>query len=237
MSVTKLNKPLIIGGKQVYPQTSADQILKADGSALETANGISVNYADNAGNADTLENLSVSALISKMYPVGSTYVTSTNENPASYLGGSWTLVDKEFENKYISNISSYLTLDSNCSAVTGTAYLSNHHITFRISFTPTVALTDSTLTMFTIDLPSFGASRLNEDHLSTHFTDGGQTVIVMSISTAGAFRTTDVFVRNTDSPNSLATGYTVGMSTITIEVRKDYMLDSFCDKFYWKRTA
>lgn len=47
MSVTKLNHPFIIGGKQVYPQTSADQIIKADGSKLETVNGISVDNADN----------------------------------------------------------------------------------------------------------------------------------------------------------------------------------------------
>lgn len=41
----KLERPLVIGGNEAYPLTTADQIIKADGSKLETSDGI---------NADTL---------------------------------------------------------------------------------------------------------------------------------------------------------------------------------------
>lgn len=34
MSITKLDKPLVIGGKAVYPQTSADQVVMSDGKTL-----------------------------------------------------------------------------------------------------------------------------------------------------------------------------------------------------------
>jgi hypothetical protein len=35
MSITKLDKPLVIGGKAVYPQTSADQVIMSDGKTLD----------------------------------------------------------------------------------------------------------------------------------------------------------------------------------------------------------
>lgn len=47
----KLERPLVIGGNEAYPLTTADQIIKADGSKLETADGISVAHAENADNA------------------------------------------------------------------------------------------------------------------------------------------------------------------------------------------
>ena len=40
--------------------------------------------------AEAITNLNV-------YPVGSVYITSTNASPASYLGGTWELIDKEFK--------------------------------------------------------------------------------------------------------------------------------------------
>ena len=48
----KLERPLVIGGNEAYPLTTADQIIKACGSRLETADGISV---DNAVNAEKLD--------------------------------------------------------------------------------------------------------------------------------------------------------------------------------------
>ena len=46
MSIKKLLHPLILKGKQIYPLTSADQIIRADGSRLEVNDKI---------NADTLQ--------------------------------------------------------------------------------------------------------------------------------------------------------------------------------------
>ena len=51
MSIIKLDKPLVIKGHNAYPLTSADQVVKADGSRLETENGV---------NADTLGGKDVS---------------------------------------------------------------------------------------------------------------------------------------------------------------------------------
>lgn len=48
MSVTKLENPLVVGGKQIYPLSTTDQIIKLDGTKLETEDGI------NAENAKTL---------------------------------------------------------------------------------------------------------------------------------------------------------------------------------------
>jgi hypothetical protein len=38
----------------------------------------------------------INALTLQMFPVGSTYTTSTNVNPSTFMGGAWTLIDKEF---------------------------------------------------------------------------------------------------------------------------------------------
>lgn len=46
MSVNKLDRPLVIGGSSAYPLTTSDQIIKADGTRLETENGISVDNAE-----------------------------------------------------------------------------------------------------------------------------------------------------------------------------------------------
>lgn len=59
MSIKKLDKPLVLKGRGAYPLTTSDQIIKKDGSRLETENGISVEHAINA---DTLGGKSESEL-------------------------------------------------------------------------------------------------------------------------------------------------------------------------------
>ena len=38
----------------------------------------------------------ISEMPQTIQPIGSIYITSTNESPSSYLGGIWELIDKDF---------------------------------------------------------------------------------------------------------------------------------------------
>ena len=232
----------------VYPLTTDKQVMMENGERLNTVLKENILYMGETAeesvaeviNADSVGGYTVPVLmdsfIDKIYPVGSTYVTSTNESPASYLGGSWELVDKRFKETTVTLSTDNITLNTtNCSAISGWAHLYDHHIRVSVNFTPLVALTDSTLEMFTFNTSALGCSQFTTSQVYSGMADGGNVVVVFNVTAAGIFTTRDVIVRGS-SETSLATGYS---PTLSVEFYASYskMLDSFCDKFYWKRTA
>lgn len=178
----------------------------------------------------------INPILQALYPIGSIITMATNTNPAEQLGGTWELVDKEFA--YVTNgsLGNYVTLNSNCSAVAGRFTRSGKTLYLAISFTPTVTITDSTLTMFTLDLSSLGVSSLGYTHYPSEFVDAGQSAVACTLTAAGVFSTTDIMVRGSDTA-SLATGYTLQFFTVNCQINPEHMLDSACDKFYFKRIA
>ena len=183
-----------------------------------------------------LKQISKSALLDIQYPVGATYVTSTNENPASWLGGTWVLYDKQFKERYVTDITDFITLESNCSSASGSwARWHDHVIRVYLSFTPTVAITDSTLSMYTLNKEMFGVSSFSRDQTYSSFADGGQVMVCFNITAAGLFTTRDIIVRGS-SEASLAVGYSPAV-VADIIIKYTDMLDSACDKFFWRRTA
>lgn len=172
--------------------------------------------------------------LNMIYPVGSVYVTSTNTNPSSTLGGTWTLTDKEFSYASFSIADVFTANSTNCTSLTGTIIRNNHFFTIYFTLTPKVAITDSTLKMGQIKLSSIGASSINTQAYSS-MSDGGQAVYTFQITNNGTFNTTDVMVRGSSTASSAASqavnGYTI------IPVTTSQMADSACSRFFWKRTA
>ena len=234
----------------VYPLTTDKQVMMENGERLNTVLKENILYMSETAeesvteviNADTVSGYTVPILmdsfINKMYPIGSTYITSKNENPASYLGGTWELFDKEFTYLGSNSLANFVTLNTaNCTAVSGSIVRTGHNLMFKVTINPAVAITDTSTEMFTFNLADIGVSSLTVETAPSFFSDGGQVCVSTKITTSGVLSTLDVFVRNTTTPNSSAAGTSVGQLLINYNIYWKHMLDSACDKFYWKRTA
>ena len=252
----------------IYPITTVNQVIMEDGERLNTIltekllyledEEASIDVEENIINADLLnskqehelsvdnanklnnkeENQLFIDFINKMYPVGSTYITNTNASPASYLGGTWELFDKEFAYFGTNSLNNYVTLNTtNCTAVSGSIVRTGHQLFFKVTINPAVDITDTTTEMFTFNLADIGVSSLTVEICPSFFSDGGQVCVSTKITTSGVLSTLDAFVRNTTTPNSSAAGTSVGQALINYNIYWKHMLDSACDKFYWKRTA
>lgn len=191
--------------------------VEGNGSATEVFGG-AVNGSVSLGNT---------------YPVGSVIVTDSNTNPGDTLKfGTWTLIDKEFKSQ--SRTATVSRNTTNFSALSVTAIYEGHNITFIGSMTSSVSMGETNLEVLTQTLSDNGASSLPHTIPFVGYTDGGNAVIMMDIDTAGRVRTLDVVVRGTGT--SVASGNSFDWS-VTCPCLYTAMQDSFCDKFYWKRTA
>lgn len=191
--------------------------VEGNGSATEVFGG-AVNGSVSLGNT---------------YPVGSVVITDSNTNPGDTLKfGTWTLIDKEFKSQ--SRTATVSRNTTNFSALSVTAIYEGHNITFVGSMTSSVSMGETNLEVLTQTLSDNGASSLPHTIPFVGYTDGGNAVIMIDIDTAGRVRTLDVVVRGTGT--SVASGNSFDWS-VTCPCLYTAMQDSFCDKFYWKRTA
>ena len=201
-----------------YP--SAKALYSAYTSAISTANSYAQSLALNVA-----------------HPVGSIMITSSNASPASTVGGTWELIDKGF-----ADISGYIT---SAHWTAGTAdlvgaqgslfLLKDHIISIRLNLTNNAALTDSTSTLGTLNLNALGITTLAHTVVSdVTASDGGQSTISYSVGLGGAITTSDVL--NLDGKHNMAAGNTFSIH-IMQAISHPEMLDAYCNKFYWKRTA
>lgn len=186
---------------------------------------------------------SAKTLLNIAHPVGSILITDTNTNPAAAVGGDWKLIDKLFKEHYISIDNTYWTSantelvltteqgDSSACIVT----LADHTIHIRLKLRPTVQLTDSDTTLGTLNLPAVGIKQLLYTAFSqVALSDGGQCTLSYSMNNVGTIITHDVL--NIDGKHLMAADQFFYVD-VTETITSDKMLDSFCDKFYWKRMA
>ena len=190
------------------------------------------NTSSSSGSYNESVSVGAAAAINAKFPVGSVLVTSGNVNPEATFGGSWTLIDKEFISQ--SRTATVTRNTTNFSALSVTAIYEGHNITFIGSMTSSVSMGETNLEVMTQTLSDNGASSLPHTIPFVGYTDGGNAVIMIDIDTAGRVRTLDVVVRGTGT--SVASGNTFDWS-VTCPCLYTAMQDSFCDKFYWKRTA
>ena len=177
--------------------------------------------------------------LDQVYPVGSVYMNSTNTNPSSILGGTWTLIDKYFSNLTIGsdNYTTYFTAGSGITIAYMGAYRSEHAIeVVRLTYTSTSVMSDDQVTVGTFDFTALGCP--SGPAYATFFTshsDGGNGFVMTQVSTGGVLSNTDVVTKT--SGGTIAAGSTIAVNNLRIVLPITRIADSACDRFYWKRTA
>lgn len=165
------------------------------------------------------------------YAVGDVCITSTSSNPENKFGyGTWALIDKEF----IPTTSELNGFSSNSNvSINAVRFARNgHSIDLEFTFTPAVDITDSTLVLGNLEFSVLGVSRLNQTMRPIGSSDGSNVAILFYIHpSSGEVQILDIFGENSASAGNSCYFFT------SMSVNYNYMLDSACGKFYWKRTA
>lgn len=184
---------------------------------------------------------SVSAALDEKNTIGSVVITSTNTPPNAR--GTWTLIDKEFTPTTATQISvgtgssnDFVLNSTNTTSMSAWVSRHGHSITLSVNaITFKVSVTGTNLTLGTFNLANLGASEATVSPIIIGWSDGAHAIVGMTINrTSGVMQSQDVVVRGTGT--SIAAG---SSAVFTVELPCDYqyMTDSLCNKFYWKRTA
>lgn len=159
---------------------------------------------------------------------GVTQLNTESPQLAERYGGKWVLYNKEFGYKYIDTTG---TKKGNSTAVNivGTHY--GHSISFRLGITYNPqAYDDNSQDIGQLPFSSMGCTRLTfAMYQGVAGSDGGNGFCVWNINTAGLITHNDHY----DSPVDSQQTYYVYFSQ---ELSPNYMLDSDCNMFYWRKT-
>lgn len=172
-------------------------------------------------------------------PIGSILITSTNTNPSSKLGGTWTLVNKEFSSVKGSDTGAGTYFSKNSTNVGSYSlyFVKNGNcIDIRLMVKNNVELSDDKIVLGNLLFEELGFSQLYYS-LYSHLggTDGGNAVIQCTLMyDTGEVSANDVIHKSNAS--NVATNSEIYFE-FSFTVPMEYMLDSACDKFYWKRTS
>lgn len=234
-SPATINGLLKINGDTIINNTlNISKTLKVDGLATFN-NGLNITGQVSFNNFSTTP----VSKITGYYPIGSIICMSTNTNPTAYYGGTWKLVDKKLKSQWIS--SGFFTWDntntkdaSTTSSRSSVAILNGNTIELRIRWYNKVAMSDSAIVIGTIDFSKIGLST-KHDQYTVGWADGLNAVPLLYLgSTSGKVYIYDWVTRAVDYGST--TGASIWANWI-INERYTSFIDSFCDKFYFQRTA
>lgn len=170
---------------------------------------------------------------SNVYTTGNVYITSTNSPPTS--DGNWQLIDKEFTPATSQNLPSPNSIikinDTNVASYSTSLTRSGHSIYIRLNFTSSVVLDDSSIELGTLRLSALGISSIKYPINITGYTDGGNAILMGQITTQGQITNNDIIGKS----DAVSSGMSLLYAT-TLVVNYEDMLDSSCNKFFWKRT-
>lgn len=172
------------------------------------------------------------------FPVGSVYITSTNNNPGAYLPGgtaSWQLIDKGLKSQYIySTDTTYFTrtnVDSNRIRLD----IGDHTISINADMNNSVKYDDTEVKIGTFKLSDFTTAFSSASSPGAHaryvtgYSDAGNSGLLLQLSSTGVLSCVDVIGDDYISKDK-------GINfNFEITVPYDSLVDSACDKFYWKR--
>ena len=192
------------------------------------------------------------------YVAGNVLITSTNRNPKEYLGGNWELIDKSFKHNHSEVTFDKYVGDENYYGADGyKSCYSKHYfekmevfclrsqstVRLRIFFYlkegysfDDVGVQEAALLNFS----DFGFTNLPVSYNNIPcYTDAlNAKGLLMTIWYDGIVRIDDILVDNHTSNSQLVVPSdrdAVLTIDITTPIKLNYMMDDFCDKFYWKR--
>ena len=165
------------------------------------------------------------------YEVGEVCIMSTNTNPNNIFGyGTWSLIDKEYEST-ASNSSDWFTPNSNCELTSCYYTRGGHTIQIRLNFQNKVELADTNVELGTFNFESLGVTSFPYSLYNViGATDGGNAVLTMIVNYSTGILT---HAESTSDVSVNSSCYLL----FAVELTAGRMIDTFCDKFYWKRTA
>lgn len=189
-----------------------------------------------------MNDLSVTNRILNTYRVGDIYVTSNNSNPSDKLGGTWELINKEFipSSNRTSNQET-VAGEQRVSFVSIKSTKINNSIHLKFIFTMGAANIKGHSKIFNVDLANHGFIAKSNKYFSSsrisffaETLDGTSSVILnLYPGTASSGNNYGVY----GQADQTLTKNTVYYGEVTIPLTPEYMSDSLCNKFYWKRTA
>ena len=177
------------------------------------------------------------------HPVGSIMCMSSNTNPGDYCGGTWELVDKELRYRWhdLSASGGWSATYANVQTTAG-ARIGGHAMDIRLEITTTTALSDSTIELGYLNPNALGITEFPLVYRYVPFSyDGGGVKDVVGqtiITNNGKVTVEDIW---TVSSGAISHAYASGSNLALIyhfsSIPFNYMLDAYCDKFYFKRVA
>lgn len=202
--------------------------------------------------------LSAKVALDNAHPIGSIVITNANTNPATaingtreWLGGTWELIDKEYSPAVNGDVYWTPAMSGTTARAEASGFVirTNHLIDLTMQLTTKVVVStqnNAQLTLGVIDHGAIGgiggeASRplyfgfSGSMFANAVYTNGSTTeacVIRYSLGPTGGFTIFEVYNANKQLPVDT----TIYVNT-SIPMDPEFMSDSFCDKFYWKRTA
>lgn len=173
--------------------------------------------------------------------VGDVKMTFTNigkEAMAARYGGAWELIDKEFAPKFGEN-----GLSPHASNVNG-GHLSwmrgGHTISFGMGFTTNRQFADDTLEIGDMNLANIGLVNIPIEELDfLTYTDAGQSILFCKVyRTKKSDGTPRVYFTGVDQlPDSYIASGRWMEGSFVLTFLPENMLDSACNKFYWRRVS
>lgn len=163
--------------------------------------------------------------------VGDIIVTSTNADPSERFGGTWELIDKEFKSEASSSNDLFTVNSTNCELNSCYYTRGGHSLQIRLNFTNKVALTDTNLELGNFNLNALGITSLPYSLYNViGATDGGNALLTMFVNY------TEGTLTHAESTNDVSANNSCYL-LFDVDLTASRMIDSFCDKFYWKRVA
>lgn len=173
-----------------------------------------------------------------LYPVGSVVCLGKNSSNAAYkpadlgLPGTWELIDKEFAPTVINLANNSCITKTNLTSYSGYAYLTGHTINIKCALVPSANLSDTAVTLGTLSPTKCGCTNFSCAHYCLGYGDGANGAAMLQMTYQGVISCVDLI----DLSSYAADGDSFRFD-VPISCTHGAMIDSFCNKFYYKRTA
>ena len=174
----------------------------------------------------------IKRLADSYHPIGSIYITNSSTNPSSFLGGTWTCIKKSFKEATITNSVTY----NSTNTTNGSQYLYRHgeSIFLRLNFKTLVTVADTAIEIGTFSTANAGLNNFYTPSGLISQSDGSNAIAMIGLGASIQFQ--DVITKTT-ATSVAANADWWRISTQISFINPDWMVDSACEQFYWKRTA